>query len=151
MHATHRHTIGTHTLAAYSNVATNTTAIPSKNRWTFSDCPSSQCFISVIFQAHLGASCLRQSWLSSCRKILLTVHMWSTAITLNNSIGTTCTRYTYISHNHMKEHPPPYFWPKLVKVLLMCISEVRSFMLYFTESYYKKALCRWTYLTRSVL
>ena len=57
---------------------------PLYNRCARSGCPSWLSFISVIFQAHLGASWLPEK--SSCTKILLTVHMRPVAIALNYSV-----------------------------------------------------------------
>jgi len=61
----HRHMVGTHALAAYSNVAANTTAVPCT---VSAHTPTVLSFISVIFQAHIGASCLRLCWLLAVRK-----------------------------------------------------------------------------------
>ena len=53
------HVVETHTPAAYSGVAANTTTIPCAiGHQAHSSCPSWLSFISVIFQAQLGASYL---------------------------------------------------------------------------------------------
>ena len=59
------YTIGTHGPAAYSGVAANTITIPCTiGHHTHSSCPPWLSFISTIFQAQLGASCL-----AGCQKI----------------------------------------------------------------------------------
>ena len=54
-------------------------------------------FISVIFEAHLWASCLKLSWLpikSRCTKLLLTVCMWPVTVAkVSKTYKTTNTRY----------------------------------------------------------
>ena len=78
---------GTHTPAAYSNVAANTTVIIP--------CTIGGHTLAVllaVFQAHLGASCLRQSWLPSCTKT--SACAWPMAITLNYDVQTHTKRHT---------------------------------------------------------
>ena len=54
-------------------------------------------FISVLFEAHLWASCLKLSWLpkkSRCTKLLLTVCMWPVTVAkVSKTYKTTNTRY----------------------------------------------------------
>ena len=57
--------VGTHAPAAYSNVAAKTTAVPCT---VSAHAPTVLSSISVIFQAHIGASCLRLCWLQAVRK-----------------------------------------------------------------------------------
>ena len=53
------HTGGTHAPAAYSGVAAHTTTIPCTiGHSAHSSCPSWLSFLSIIFQAQFGASCL---------------------------------------------------------------------------------------------
>ena len=66
----HRHMVGTHTTAACSDVAANTTAVPcTVNAHTLT--VLSGYVVSVIIRAHFRASCLRLYWLPICTKILL--------------------------------------------------------------------------------
>ena len=75
-------TVGTHVPSAYSSVTANTTTIHcTLGHSAHSSCPTWLSFISVIFQAQLGANCLAGCQRNQVSKCQVTAHrLWCVAI-----------------------------------------------------------------------
>ena len=75
------HAVGTYAPTAYSGVAANATTVPCTiGHHAHSSCPSWLSFISVIFQAQLGANCLAGCLRNQGSKCQVTAHrLWYVA------------------------------------------------------------------------